>query len=754
VPSVEDELGGLNSSQQRELRDCAKRLKQILLSSAAPVDLRLFLPPSDAPHQRAVLQELVKTELEARYAGGRGCLLEEFLRQYPELGSREDLPTGLLYQEYRARRISGDCPRLEEYRTRFPQQFEALRRMVEQDSPSSQTQANAATLPPPTAPPTKPPGDSGLRTLPVSEGYQLLQRIGQGQFGEVWRALAPGGVIVAVKRIYRSMDDECSQRELKALHKIREIRHPFLLQIHNFQALEDRLVIVMELADGSLEERLKECRAGGMTGIPADELLRYFSEAAEALDFLHEHKLSHRDIKPQNLLHLKGHAKVADFGIARPQENALDHTLNIGGTPAFMPPEMWRGDISVHSDQYSLALTWYEMRTGRRPISATNPLDLAQQHISGQPDLSGVPEPEQEVLLRALAKKPDQRFATCAAFVQALWEAMTPAKPEIPAPRRGLKVAIGLLACTLVTILITVCAVLWLRPPQRPSDQPEPPKVEAIWQPHGWEPEANTKDLVEDRNGHRYYRRLVHEVGGQKVVMLAVPQKAPDDPRTFYIMENKVWNGLYAVFIADPAAEKLLRNYSSRPGCDTLVQRNWRDEWRKGGYAPKINPDPSRGALSGVKDGDHLPVFRVTVTEAHAFAVWLSGLLPSKKQWRKAAGVGEDDRTGPFDSGDMAIGQKRGPWPVEKGIGDRSIYDCRQMASNGKEWTRGLADKAANEKAEIPLEEMIGIRKVVVQGQSYLSGEPLTFQALMQEPEVKDCTAADPEVTFRVVLER
>jgi formylglycine-generating enzyme required for sulfatase activity len=247
---------------------------------------------------------------------------------------------------------------------------------------------------------------------------------------------------------------------------------------------------------------------------------------------------------------------------------------------------------------------------------------------------------------------------------------------------------------------------------------------------------------------------LVHEVSGQKVVMVAVPQKAPDDPQTFYIMQNKVWNGLYAVFIAEPAAEKLLRNYSSRPGCDSLVQRNWRDEWRKGGYAPDINPDMSRGSLSRVKDGEHVPVFRVTVTEAHAFAVSLGGLLPSKKQWRKAAGVGEDDRPGPFDSGDMAIGQTSGPWPVEKGIGDTSIHGCRQMASNGKEWTRDLADKAANEKAEIPLEQMIGIRRVMVQGQSYLSREPLTFQAMMQETEVKDCTAADPEVTFRVVLER
>src|SRR5262249_16687094 len=151
----------------------------------------------------------------------------------------------------------------------------------------------------------------------------------------------------------------------------------------------------------------------GLPGIPANELLRYFAEAAEALDFLHQQKLSHRDIKPQNLLHLKGHAKVADFGIARSQENALDHTLNVGGTPVYMPPEMWNGNISVHSDQYSFALTWYEMRTGRRAFSGTKHLELAQQHVGGKPDLSGVPQAEQKVLLRALAKDPNQRFPTC-----------------------------------------------------------------------------------------------------------------------------------------------------------------------------------------------------------------------------------------------------------------------------------------------------------------------------------------------------
>jgi serine/threonine protein kinase len=266
-----------------------------------------------------------------------------------------------------------------------------------------------------------------LSQEPPSAGeYQLLKRIGRGAYGDVYRALAPGGIEVALKRIFRAMDDESSRRELKALEKIRELRHPFLLQTHRFQAFEDRLQIVMELADGSLEDRLKQCLAEGLSGIPVEELLRYFSEAAEALDYLHQQKMTHRDIKPQNLLHVKGHAKVADFGIARAQQDTLDHTLNAAGTPAYMAPEMWRGNISVHSDQYSFALTWYEMRTGRRALSATSQIALLQQHLTGMPDVSGVPPAEQRVLLRALAKEPNKRFPTCVALVQALGEATAP----------------------------------------------------------------------------------------------------------------------------------------------------------------------------------------------------------------------------------------------------------------------------------------------------------------------------------------
>src|SRR5262249_22266382 len=128
---------------------------------------------------------------------------------------------------------------------------------------------------------------------------------------------------------------------------------------------EDRLYIVMELADDSLRGRLKECRAEGQRGIPVEELIQYFREAAEALDFLHGKHRMHRDIKPENILILEKHAKVADFGLARMMESQRMVSATSSGTPAYMAPEVWRGKVHKHSDQYSLAATYAELRLDR-----------------------------------------------------------------------------------------------------------------------------------------------------------------------------------------------------------------------------------------------------------------------------------------------------------------------------------------------------------------------------------------------------
>src|SRR5262249_59499012 len=120
--------------------------------------------------------------------------------------------------------------------------------------------------------------------------------------------------------------------------------------------VNDRLIIVMELADRDLWDRFKECRTQGLLGIPRDELLRYMEETAEALDLMNiDHQLQHLDIKPQNLFLVHSHVKVADFGLVKQLEGVRTQVTS-GMTALYAPPETFEGQVSRFCDQYSLAI--------------------------------------------------------------------------------------------------------------------------------------------------------------------------------------------------------------------------------------------------------------------------------------------------------------------------------------------------------------------------------------------------------------
>lgn len=127
---------------------------------------------------------------------------------------------------------------------------------------------------------------SAIRSREPILGYEVTERIGAGGYGEVWQATAPGGLTKAIKFVYGYLDDERARRELKALLRVKLVRHPFLLSLERIEVVDGQLVIVTELADMSLKDRHEECKAAGMVGIPRDELLVYLHDAADALDYM------------------------------------------------------------------------------------------------------------------------------------------------------------------------------------------------------------------------------------------------------------------------------------------------------------------------------------------------------------------------------------------------------------------------------------------------------------------------------------
>ena len=260
---------------------------------------------------------------------------------------------------------------------------------------------------------------AGTEVLP---GYTLIEPLGRGGFGEVWKCEAPGGLLKAVKFVAPSGEGNELRQELAAFEQIKAIRHPFLLTLERVELVDDELVMVMELADCQLGDRFKQCLDDGLPGIPRDELLGYLADAAEALDVIgSKFGLQHLDVKPANLFLTCGRVKVGDYGLVRALEGAKASTeKNRGLTPKYVAPEVLHGSPSPRSDQYSLALVYQELLTGVFPYMARNPQHMMLQHITATPDLLSLPKCDQTVVAKALSKRPDDRFAYCLEFIHAL----------------------------------------------------------------------------------------------------------------------------------------------------------------------------------------------------------------------------------------------------------------------------------------------------------------------------------------------
>src|SRR5947208_264857 len=275
--------------------------------------------------------------------------------------------------------------------------------------------------------------------------YQLERVLGKGAMGIVYEALDPKlHRKVAIKTILISQLDEdtakdFSMRFVREAHAVARLNHPNIVQVYDFGEEGDIAYLVMEFIRG---DELKSTLSTGRQ-FDRKECVRIMCELLDALDFAHEAGVVHRDIKPANvMLDGQGRTKLTDFGVARVTDADRTHAERtqagtMVGTPAYMSPEQIQGQrIDRRTDIFSAGIILYQFLTGQKPFTGEGAWTVAKKIIQEDPPMPSsinmALSPEFDRLVaKALAKDPEQRFATAREFSQALKRAAE-GKPAIP----------------------------------------------------------------------------------------------------------------------------------------------------------------------------------------------------------------------------------------------------------------------------------------------------------------------------------
>jgi serine/threonine protein kinase len=295
--------------------------------------------------------------------------------------------------------------------------------------------------------------------------YQILEEIGRGGMAVVYKAYQPSlNRYVALKVLpaqYQN-DAELLARFRREAEAAKALAHPNIVRVFEVGEAQGMPFIAMEYVEGGsvaseLSRRHGPLDTGTATGIAA--------QIAAALDYAHQQGVIHRDVKPSNMLLARdGRALLSDFGIAKAAgKRTLTQKGTLLGTPAYMSPEQARGrrNIDGRSDIYSLGVVLYEMLTGDVPFRGDDPTVILRAVLDDAPAppswlYPAIPPAVERIVLRALAKEPEKRYATAGEMLAAL-QAATPGRP--------------------IPVRPTVIAPSPAKPAVRPSARPVPAPV-------------------------------------------------------------------------------------------------------------------------------------------------------------------------------------------------------------------------------------------------------------------------------------
>jgi serine/threonine protein kinase len=258
--------------------------------------------------------------------------------------------------------------------------------------------------------------------------YEIVEELGKGGMATVYRAYHPvTRRFVAIKVIHQAMvtDEAVLERFRQEAELIAQLEHPYLLPVYDYSVASDIPYIVMRYLEGST---LKDVIDANIR-LPLGEIVFLMRQITSVVDYAHRKGVIHRDIKPSNIMiDHDGNAYLTDFGIARIiDQKGLTQTGFTVGTPGYMSPEQGLGltNIDARTDIYALGVMVYEMATGEAPYHGETPMGVMMRHIqdpipSATDVYPALPPDFDDVLEKALAKEPQDRYASAGEFAAAL----------------------------------------------------------------------------------------------------------------------------------------------------------------------------------------------------------------------------------------------------------------------------------------------------------------------------------------------